>query len=174
MLRQVVPFRGSILGHCYHDATERDLSVGASDRITGYFESDALPYVKISNLTTSTIYLRIPTPHYAQIVEAYLDLQCSVQGANGLRAVLAPASGLSPVILTPVQINEKWLAVRGSNVAVMSSGGKIRIDGLNLKASLPEIGRDDEIMALVLVFDTPPQQFKLERLNLLIGTEMLV
>ena len=29
MLRQVVPVRGSIVGHCYYDATERDLSVGA-------------------------------------------------------------------------------------------------------------------------------------------------
>ena len=174
MLRHVVPFRGSILGHCYHDATERDLSVGASDNVTGYFESDALPYVTTSNLTDNIIHLRVPTPHYAQIVEAYLDLQCSVQGANSLMVVLAPADGLLPASLTLAQISEKWRAVRGSDVAVMSSGGKIRIDGLNLKASLPEVGRDDELMALVLVFSTPPQQFKLERLNLILGTEVLV
>ena len=36
MLRQVVPVRGSIVGHCYYDATERDLSVGAEDKAEGF------------------------------------------------------------------------------------------------------------------------------------------
>ena len=40
MLRQVVPVRGSIVGHCYYDATERDLSVGAEDKAEGFRAGD--------------------------------------------------------------------------------------------------------------------------------------
>ena len=113
-------------------------------------------------------------PHYAQIVEAYLDLWCVVAGNNGVRAVFAPVDGLTLVELSSSQIDEMWHRLYGKSDSIKAENGRIRIGGLNMKPVIPERTRESELMALVLAFDTPPQSFKLERLNLLLGTEMLV
>ena len=147
MLRQVVPVRGSIVGHCYYDATERDLSVGAEDKAEGFRAGDVAKYVAPGNQSSAVLYIRMLMPHYAQIVEAYLDLWCVVAGNNGLY---------------------------GKSDSIKAENDRIRIGGLNMKPVIPEKIRNSELMALVLAFDTPPQGFRLERLNLLLGTEILV
>lgn len=174
MLRQVVPVRGSIVGHCYYDATERDLSVGAEDKAEGFRSGDVAKYVALGNQSSAVLYIRILMPHYVQIFEAYLDLWCTAAGGNGVRAVFAPVDGLTPVELPSSQIDEMWRRLYGKSDSIKAENGRIRIGGLNMKPVIPEKTRDSELMALVLAFDTPPQGFKLERLNLLLGTEMLV
>ena len=174
MLRQVVPVRGSIVGHCYYDATERDLSVGAEDKAEGFRAGDVAKYIMLSNQSSAVLYVRILMPHYAQIVEAYLDLWCMVAGSNGVRAVFAPVDGLTPVELSGSQIDDMWRRLYGKSDSIKTENGKIQVAGLNMKPVIPERTRDSELMALVLAFDVPPQSFKLERLNLLLGTEVLV
>lgn len=174
MLRQVVPVRGSIVGHCYYDATERDLSVGAEDKAEGFRAGDVARYVIPSNQSSATLYIRMLMPHYAQIVEAYLDLWCVVAGNNGVRAVFAPVDGLTPVALSSDRIDNMWRKLYGKSESVKAESGRIRIAGLNMKSVIPERMRESELMALVLAFDAPPQGFMLERLNLLLGTEILV
>ena len=174
MLRQVVPVRGSIVGHCYYDATERDLSVGAEDKAEGFRAGDVAKYVALGNQSSEVLYIRILMPHYAQIVEAYLDLWCTAAGVNGVRAVFAPVDGLTPVELSSSQIDEMWRRLYGKSDSIKAENGRIRIGELNMKPVIPEKTRDSELMALVLAFDTPPQSLKLERLNLLLGTEILV
>lgn len=174
MLRRVVPVRGSIVGHCYYDATERDLSVGAEDKAEGFRAGDVAKYVAPGNQSSAVLYIRMLMPHYAQIVEAYLDLWCVVAGNNGVRAVFAPVDGLTPVALLSDQIDEMWRRLYGKSDSIKAENGRIRIAGLNMKPVIPERTRESELMALVLAFDTPPQGFRLERLNLLLGTEILV
>lgn len=174
MLRQVVPVRGSIVGHCYYDATERDLSVGAEDKAEGFRSGDVAKYVALGNQSSAVLYIRILMPHYAQIVEAYLDLWCTAAGVNGVRVVFAPVDGLTPVELSSIQIDEMWRRLYGKSDSIKAENGRIRVAGLNMKPVILERTRKDELMALVLAFDTPPQDFKLERLNLLLGTEILV
>ena len=91
-----------------------------------------------------------------------------------MRAVFAPADGLTPVKLSSSQIDEMWRRLYGKSDSIKAENGRIRIGGLNMKPVVPERTRDSELMALVLAFDVPPQGFKLERLNLLLGTEVLV
>ena len=174
MLKQVVPVRGSIVGHCYYDATERDLSVGAEDEAEGFRIGDVARYVVLSNQSSAVLYIRMLMSHYAQIVEAYLDLRCVVAGNNGVRAVFAPVDGLTPVELSSSQIDDMWRKLYGKSDSIKAENGRIRVAGLNMKPVIPERTRESELMALVLAFDTPPQSFKLERLNLLLGTEILV
>lgn len=174
MLRRVVPVRGSIVGHCYYDATERDLSVGAEDKAEGFRAGDVAKYVAPGDQSSAVLYIRMLIPHYAQIVEAYLDLWCVVAGNNGVRAVFAPVDGLTPVELSSSQIDEMWRRLYGKSDSIKAENSRIRVAGLNMKPVIPDKTRDSELMALVLAFDAPPQGFKLERLNLLLGTEVLV
>lgn len=174
MLRQVVPARGSILGHCYYDGTERDLSIGANEKIDGYCASDALPYVVTSDLSSREIYLRVALPHYARVVEAYLDLQCTTGGTNGVKIALTSVVDLTPIPLSQLQIDDMWRLVRGSDMPEAAVGGRIHIDGLSLKPVLQKAAGDGEFIALVLSFTSHPQQFRIEKLNILLGTEVLV
>ena len=91
-----------------------------------------------------------------------------------MRAVFAPVDGLTPVELSSSQIDEMWRRLYGKSDSIKAENGRIRIGELNMKPVIPEKTRDSELMALVLAFDTPPQSLKLERLNLLLGTEILV
>ena len=95
-------------------------------------------------------------------------------GNNGVRAVFAPVDGLTPVALLSDQIDEMWRKLYGKSDSIKAENGRIRVAGLNMKPVIPERTRESELMALVLAFDTPPQGFRLERLNLLLGTEILV
>lgn len=189
MLRQVIPVRSVILGHNYYDGSDRDIGYGALGLDEGERRSDILPYSRIHcaipgfgdyviqynfhnhNHSSREFYIRIARPHYARIIEAYLDLRFTFNGNNGIKVVFTDCSSdLSVQALQRYEIDKLWTKATGKNTSV-SGYGQISID-LSLKNIIPQ--SNSEALALCLSFDSAPQNFYIERLNLLLGTEILV
>lgn len=188
MLRQVVPVRGSILGHNYYDGSDRDIGYGALGLDEGERRSDILPYSRIHcaipgfgdyiiqynyshNHSSCEFYIRIARPHYARIIEAYLDLRFTFNGNNGIKIVFTDCSSdLDPQILQRHEIDGLWAKAIGKNTSI-AGYGQISAN-LSLKNIIPQ--SNSEALALCLSFDSAPQNFYIERLNLLLGTEILV
>lgn len=189
MLRQVVPVRGSILGHNYYDGSDRDIGYGALGIEEGMRESDILPYSKIycpnQSFADSIIqntynhrfsgrefYIRYARPHYARIVEAYLDFSCVFSGNNGVRIVMTDCgSNLLPQTLPRSTIDALWKQATGKAQSI-TGNGRLSCSGLNLKEIIPD--GQSEAFAICLAFDSPPQNLYIEQMNLLLGTEVLV
>ncbi len=181
-MKDSIPVRGSIAGHCYYEQTDRDIVWGSVGFNQG--DSDVRPYVgglsvTPSHIVSSTvnldhriIYLRILKPHFAPIVDMYLDLECELSGYNSLKVALTEVDGFEPIDLGQSSIDEQWLAVSGDGLAVEVSGGKIVTSALNLKPLLPA-GGSREMFGLVLAFGSNPQAFKFNRIKILLGTEQL-
>lgn len=188
MLRQVIPVRGSILGHNYYDGSDRDIGYGALGLDEGERRSDILPYSRIycavpgfedyivqynysHNHSSREFYIRIARPHYARLVEAYLDLRCTFSGVNGIKAVLTDCdSSLSPQLLSRSDINTLWRKATGKTTSITGSNQII----INQSLKNIILQGNSEAFALCLAFDSAPQNFYIERLNLLLGTEILV
>lgn len=189
MLRQVIPVRGVILGHNYYDGSDRDIGYGALGLDEGERRSDILPYSRIHcaipgfgdyviqynfhnhNHSSREFYIRIARPHYARLVEVYLDLYCTFSGANGIKTVFTDCgSNLSPQLLSRSDIDTLWRKATGKTNSI--TGGNQIIINQSLKNIIPQ--SNSEAFALCLAFDSAPQNFYIERLNLLLGTEILV
>jgi len=188
-MRQVIPIRGSILGHNYYDGSDRDIGYGALGSDEGMRESDILPYCRIycpdHSLADAIIkntynhqfnhrefYIRYARPHYANIIEAYLDFSCVFSGNNGVKIVMTDCdANLSPQILSRAVIDELWKKATGKTTPI-TGNGQIRISGLILKEMIPE--SRGEAFAICLAFDSPPKNFYIDQMNLLLGTELLV
>lgn len=188
MLRQVIPVRGVILGHNYYDGSDRDIGYGALGLDEGERRSDILPYSRIHcavpgfgddiiqynyshNHSSREFYIRIARPHYARIIEAYLDLRCTFNGNNGIKIVFTDCSSdLSVRTLQRYEIDKLWAEATGKNTSI-SGYGQIST-GLSLKNIIPQ--SNSEALALCLSFDSAPQNFYIERLNLFLGTEILI
>ena len=188
-MRQVIPIRGSILGHNYYDGSDRDIGYGALGIDEFMRESDIFPYSRIHcpdktfidavientynhQLDNREVYIRYARPHYARLVEAYLDFSCIFSGNNGVKIVMTDCDAdLSPQILSRATIDELWKKATGK-ITSINGNGQIRISGLILKEIIPE-GRG-EAFAICLSFDSPPKSFYIDQMNLLLGTELLV
>ncbi len=182
-MKNIIPVRGSIAGHCYYEQTDRNIVWGSFGINQG--TSDILPYIGgglidpnqmegvATNLDHRIVYLRILKPHFAPIVDMYLDLECQMSGSNGLKVALTTVDGFEPVSLNQNQINAMWRQIKGNDNPIGKVGNKIKAEGLNLKTILP-IGGSNEMFGLVLAFDSNPQNFKINKLKILLGTEQLV
>ncbi len=124
-------------------------------------DSDAIATTDTSAVDSSGLIvpIRCATPRYANLVEAYLNLILEVDSSLSLKIAIGKfdADEITPILsYSQEYIDQIHKKLTGQEDALISSGGSLFVDGLNILPSIPKRGEEgfvEDGFIIILQFD---------------------